>query len=69
MAYHWRVAIHHADHLDVDPLLVHVLQQSHHLTHTQPFAVCVAYGNNVVTLFQTISLREKQELERAIEMS
>lgn len=63
MAYHWRVAVHQADHLDIDPLLVHVLQQPHHLTHTQPFAVCLAHSNNVVTLFQTVSLVEEQELE------
>lgn len=62
MAYHWRTAVHHADHLDTDPLLVHVLKQPHHLTHTQPLAVGVAHSNNVVTLFQTISLVEEQDL-------
>lgn len=58
MAYHWRVTVHHADHLNVDPLLVYVLQQPHHLTHAHPFAVCVAHCNNVVTLFQTLSLEK-----------
>lgn len=61
MAYHWRIAVHHADHLDVDPLLIHVLQQPHHLSHAQPFAVRVAHGNNVVALFQTVSLEKKRE--------
>lgn len=64
MTYHWRVAVHHADHLDVDPLLVHVLQQPHHLTHSQPFAVCVTHSNNVVALFQPVSLVEEQGLEK-----
>ena len=58
MAYHGRVAVHHADHLDVDPFIVNVLQQPHHLAHTQPFAVNVTYSNNVVTFFQPISLKK-----------
>lgn len=58
MAYHRRVAVHHADHLDVNPLLIHVLQQPHHLAHTKPFAVCVAHSNEVITLFQAIGLEK-----------
>lgn len=58
MAYHWWVAVHNADHLDVNPLLIHILQQPHHIAHAHPFAICVAHGNNVVTLFQTVSLEK-----------
>lgn len=61
MAYHGRVAVHHADHVDVDPLLVDVLQQPHHLAHTHPLAVSVAHSNNVVTLFEPVSLRMTRE--------
>lgn len=59
-AYHGRVAVHHADHLDVDPLLIHVLQQPHHLAHSHPFAVSVAHSNNVVTLFKPVSLEKRR---------
>lgn len=61
MAYHWGVAVHYADNLDVYPLLIHVLQQPHHLTHTHPFTVCVAHSDDVVALFQTVSLRRKSQ--------
>lgn len=60
MAYHWRVAVHNADHLDVNLLLVHILQEPHHLAYAHPFAIYVAHGNNVVTLFQTIGLEKTQ---------
>ncbi|KAA8595996.1 hypothetical protein FQN60_011287 [Etheostoma spectabile] len=46
MAYHWWVAVHDADHLDVNPFLIHILQQPHHIAHAHPFAICVAHGNN-----------------------
>lgn len=60
-AYHGRVGVQHADHLDVDALFVHILQQAHHLGHAHPFALCVAHGNNVVSLFEPIFLRTPEE--------
>lgn len=56
MAYHGKGALHHADHLDVDSLLVHILQQPHHVAHAQPLAVNVTHCYNVVAFFEAVSL-------------
>lgn len=60
--YHRRIVLHDADHLNVNPFLTDVLQQTHHLGQAQPFAVRVTHSNNVVALFQTISLEQEQKV-------
>lgn len=55
-AYHGGAAVHQADHLDFNLLLVRLLQQPHHLGDTQPLAVCFSHSHKVVALLQPVSL-------------